>query len=62
MPLPPSDLTSSAIRSCGPLASRIACSAITSLSQTEPLVEVQYVRKVPSTFRWIALDSACVFS
>ena len=41
MPLPPSDLTSSAIRSCGPRASRIACSAITSLSQTEPLVDVQ---------------------
>jgi hypothetical protein len=41
MPLPPSDFTSSAIRSWRPRASRIAWSAITSLSQTEPLVEVQ---------------------
>jgi len=41
IPLPPSDLTSKAMRSWGPAAFRMACIARTSLSQTEPLVEVQ---------------------
>ena len=41
MPLPPSDLTSRAMRGCGPRALRMACSAMTSLSQTDPLVDVQ---------------------
>ena len=41
MPLPPSDFTKSVMRSWRPAASRSSCSAITSLSQTEPLVDVQ---------------------
>ena len=41
MPLPPSDLTSSATPCFGPQCSSTACSAITSLSQTEPPVDIQ---------------------
>jgi hypothetical protein len=41
MPLPPSDFTSRVSFACGPAASRMSCIASTSLSQTEPLVDVQ---------------------
>ncbi len=41
MPLPPSDLTKSVIRSRGPISRRVSWRAITSLSHTEPLVLVQ---------------------
>ena len=41
IPLPPSDFRNSVIVFCSPRARRMSCIAITSLSQTEPLVEVQ---------------------
>ena len=41
MPLPPSDFTNSVSCFCGPSDSSSSCRAITSLSQTEPLVDVQ---------------------
>ncbi len=41
MPLPPSDFTKSVIVFCGPITRSISWSAITSLSHTEPEVEVQ---------------------
>ncbi len=41
MPLPPSDFTRRAIRGWRPRDSSSAWSALTSLSHTEPLVDIQ---------------------
>jgi hypothetical protein len=41
MPLPPSDLTNSVACGCGPADCSSSCMALTSLSHTEPLVDVQ---------------------
>ncbi len=62
IPLPPSDFTTSVSWRWGPRSCSSSCRAITSLSQTEPLVEVQYVTRAPSTLGWIFLRSACVFA
>src|SRR5687768_510153 len=53
IPLPPSDFTQSVSWRCGPVACSSSCMAITSLSQTEPLVDVQYVMKLPRIRAWM---------